>query len=259
MKVLIADDEPLALTRLEQALTCIPEVELVGAARSGRDAHRLIQQLSPEIAILDIQMPDIDGLSVIERLRPHDHIPEIIFLTAFPEFAVRAFNVAAADYVTKPFDFERLRSAIRRAKARLDARTADERFAQLQKLVAASQAPGRDSRYEQEIWIRKPGGLYRLAFDTVDFLEAQGDYVELHGETGSHMVRDTISSLEQRLEPTRFARCHRSVIVNLGRVRGLRRRAGKGLMLSLATGKELAVGPSYVDKMSELMKVKRWR
>lgn len=259
MKVLIADDEPLALKRLEQALACIPEVELVAAARTGGDAHRLIQQLTPDVAVLDIQMPDVDGLSVIERLRPNDHIPEIIFLTAYPEFAVRAFDVAAADYITKPFEFERLRSAVRRAKSRLDARTADERFSQLQTLVAAAQDQTGDRHYEQEIWIRKPTGLYRLAVQTVDFLEAQGDYVELHADTSSHMVRDTITSLEQRLDPARFARCHRSVIVNLERVRSLRRRAGKGLILSLATGKELAVGPSYVDKVSELMKVRRWR
>ena len=194
MNVLIADDEPLALKRLEQALACIPEVEVVGAVRSGTDAQKLIQHLKPDIAILDIQMPGVDGLTLVERLQPADHIPEIIFLTAFSEYAVRAFDIAAADYITKPFEFERLRAAVRRAKVRLEARSADDRFAQLQKLVAASQDVAKGGQFETEIWIRKPTGLHRLALDLVDYVEAQGDYVELHldaeaGAGGARAVR----------------------------------------------------------------------
>lgn len=259
MKVLIADDEPLALKRLEQALACIPEVEMVGAVRSGGDAERLIQQLRPDVAILDIQMPGVDGVTLVERLQPADHIPEIIFLTAFSEYAVRAFDIAAADYITKPFEFERLRAAVRRAKGRLEARSADDRFAQLQKLVAASQDAAKAAHYETEIWVRKATGLHRLALDQVDYVEAQGDYVELHLQAASHTLRDTISSLEQRLDPARFLRCHRSVIVNMERVRGLRRRTGKGFILTLSTGKELVVGPSYVDQVTQSMKIQRSR
>ena len=259
MKVLIADDEPLALARLEQALACIPEVEVVAALHSGGDAERLIQQLKPDIVVLDIQMPGVDGMTLVERMQPADHIPEIIFLTAFSEYAIRAFDIAAADYITKPFEFERLRAAVRRARGRLEARSADDRFAQLQKIVAASQDAARTAHFDTEIWVRKPTGLHRLALDQVDYVEAQGDYVELHLPGASHTLRDTISALEQRLDPARFLRCHRSVIVNKERVRSLRRRAGKGLILTLSTGKELVVGPSYVDQVAQAMNVHRSR
>lgn len=257
MRVLIADDEPLALGRLARALAFIPEVDLVAAVRSGREAERLIGQLAPEVAILDIEMPDLDGLSVVERLQVRPHSPEVVFVTAYPEHALRAFGLAAADYVTKPFKFERLRSAVRRAKTRLNARTADERFNALQKKMDAWAEPGPDERFERDLWIRRPSGLVRLSLDDVDFIEAHGDYVEFHTAGGSHMNRGTISALAERLDPAKFARCHRSVIISLDRVRGLRR-AGRGLTLTLTTGKELSVGPRYVERLSDAMKVRRW-
>ena len=259
MKVLIADDEPLALARLKQALACIPEIEVVAAARSGEEAVQLIRSLSPDLAILDIQMPGLDGLGVVVRLRPTDPVPEVIFVTAFTQHAVRAFELNAADYLTKPFEFERLRAAIRRARGRLDARNSDQRFAQLQTLVASLQQSAEPSVHETEIWVRRADGLYRQPLDEVDHILAQGDYVELHTRGAAYLVRDTISALEQRIDPARFVRCHRSVIVNLAFVRGMRRRAGRKLALTLTDGKEIQVGPSYFEQVWRSMNVKPWR
>lgn len=259
MRVLIADDEPLALARLTQALTCIPEVELVAAARSGEEALQFIRGLKPDVAILDIQMPGLNGLGVVDRLKPSDPIPEVIFVTAFTQHAVKAFEMDAADYLTKPFEFERLRAAIRRAKGRLEARNADQRFAQLQALVASLQAAEDAPAHETEIWVRKSDGLHRQPLADVSHIQAQGDYVELHTATGFHLVRDTISSLEQRIDPARFVRCHRSVIVNRDFVRGVRRRQGRKLVLTLTDGRELQVGPSHVDRVSAAMQVPTWR
>lgn len=259
MRVLIADDEPLALQHLERALLCIPEVEVAATCASGGEAQRLIQQMKPDVAILDIQMPELTGLALADRIRPGDHVPEIIFLTAYSEYAVKAFDLAAADYLLKPLNFDRLRAAVRRAKARVDARGADRRFAELQSLVASLDQAGPRVPHETTMWVRKPGGLHRLELQTIHYLEADGDYVELHAPDEIHMVRDTISAIEQRLDPARFARCHRSTIVNLERVRSLRRRTGKGLVLTLVTGKELRVGPSYVERITDLMKVRKWR
>ncbi|WP_150131381.1 LytR/AlgR family response regulator transcription factor [Caulobacter mirabilis] len=259
MKVLIADDEPLALARLRQALACIPEVELVAAARSGDEALQFVRSLKPDLAILDIQMPGLDGLGVVGRLRPADVVPEIIFVTAFTQHAVRAFELNAADYLTKPFEFERLRAAIRRARGRLEARNSDQRFAQLQALVASLQQTAQPSAYETEVWIRRPDGLHRQPLEDVDHILAQGDYVELHTRGAAHLVRDTISALEQRIDPARFVRCHRSVIVNLTFVRGMRRRAGRKLVLTLVDGREILVGPSYSDQISQAMSIKPWR
>lgn len=259
MRVLIADDEPLALARLRQALSCIPEVELIASARSGEEALRFIRELKPDVAILDIQMPGLDGLGVVTRLRAEDPLPEVIFVTAFTQHAVRAFDLNAADYLTKPFEFERLRAAIRRARSRLDGRNSDQRFAELQTLVASLQQVAEPSPHETEIWIRRADGLYRQPLDEVDLILAQGDYVELHTRGHAYLVRDTISALEQRIDPARFMRCHRSVIVNLTFVRGVRRSAGRKLTLSLAGGKEIAVGPSYIDQISQAVNIKSWR
>ncbi|PQZ84833.1 MULTISPECIES: LytTR family DNA-binding domain-containing protein [unclassified Brevundimonas] len=259
MKVLIADDEPLALARLKQALACIPEVELAAAARSGEDALQLIRSLQPDIAVLDIEMPGLDGLGVVSRLSPSDPVPEIIFVTAFTQHAVDAFALNAADYLTKPFEFERLRAAIRRARTRLDARNSDQRFAELQTLVASLQQTTEPSLHETEVWIRRADGLHRQPLEDVDHILAQGDYVELHTRGATYLVRDTISSLEQRIDPTRFVRCHRSVIVNLAFVRGVRRRTGRKLALTLSNGREITVGPSYADRVSQIMNIKPWR
>ena len=259
MKVLIADDEPLALARLKQALACIPEVDLVASARSGEEALHFIRSLKPDIAILDIHMPGLDGMSVVVRLSSSDRIPEFIFVTALTQHAIKAFELDAADYLTKPFEFERLRVAIRRARKRLDARNSDQRFAQLQALVASLQNATDLPRYETEIWVRRPKGLHRQSLDDVSHILAQGDYVELHTRGDAHLVRDTISSLEQRIDPARFVRCHRSVIVNLAFVRGMRRRDGRKLVLSLEGGKELLVGPSYADRVTRAMNIQPWR
>ena len=259
MKVLIADDEPLALARLKQALACIPEVDLVASARSGEEALHFIRSLKPEIAILDIHMPGLDGMSVVVRLSSSDRIPEFIFVTALTQHAIKAFELDAADYLTKPFEFERLRAAIRRARKRLDARNSDQRFAQLQSLVASLQGATDLPQYETEIWIRRPKGLHRQSLDEVSHILAQGDYVELYTRDDAHLVRDTISSLEQRIDPARFVRCHRSIIVNLAFVRGMRRRDGRKLVLSLESGKELLVGPSYADRVTQVMNIQPWR
>jgi DNA-binding LytR/AlgR family response regulator len=259
VKVLIADDEPLALARLRQALACIPEVELIAEARSGDEALRLIRQFKPDVVVLDIEMPGLDGLAVAARLRPTDPVPEVIFVTAFTHHAVQAFELDAADYLTKPFDFERLRAAIRRAKGRLEARHSDQRFAELQTLVVSLQQASGPSTHETEIWVRRSDGLHRQPLEEVDHILAQGDYIELHAGGVAHLVRDTISALEQRIDPARFVRCHRSVIVNLSFVRGMRRRSGRKLVLTLTDGKEILVGPSHIDRVTLAMKVRPWR
>jgi YesN/AraC family two-component response regulator len=142
MRVVIADDEPVALERLELALSCVPEAALVGVARTGREALSLIRDLKPDVAVLDIQMPAKDGFGVIEGLKPGEFTPEVIFVTAFHEHALRAFEVEAVDYLLKPVAFERFREALRRAKSRLDARASDERFAELQRLLEALRGSG---------------------------------------------------------------------------------------------------------------------
>lgn len=261
MRVIVADDEPLALGKMQASLACIPSVDVVGCARNGVEALAMIRSLRPDLVILDIEMPGRSGLAVIESLRLGEAIPEVIFSTAFAHYAVKAFEVNAVDYLTKPVSFERLRDAVHNAAERLAARTANQRFAELQALITALQAEaGSDGQaYEQELWVRRKEGLERLSVKMIDLIEAQGDYVNLHVGDEMHLVRDTVSSLEHRLNPALFVRSHRSFLVNITRVRGIRRKTGGRMELTLDTGRLVAVGPSYAESTLKAVNAKRWR
>jgi len=262
IRILLADDEPVALDRLELAVAGIPDAELVGKAKNGKEALALIRELKPDIAVLDIQMPVKDGFAAIAELKPGDHLPEIIFVTAYQEHAVRAFEVHAVDYLLKPVSFERFREAVRLAKARLEARAAEVRFAELQQLIASLRAsgnPGSASGYERELWVRTRDGMIRVPAESIDAITAEGDYVLLHVGSRSHLLKDTISSLASRLDPATHLRVHRSTIVNLKQVNGLRRRGPKAMSLTLESGGDYAIGPNYVDTVLKLVHAKRWR
>jgi DNA-binding LytR/AlgR family response regulator len=262
IRILLADDEPIALDRLELAVAGIPDAQLVAKARNGKEALSLIRELKPDIAVLDIQMPVKDGFAAIADLRPGEHLPEIIFVTAYQEHAVRAFEIHAVDYLLKPVSFERFREAVRLAKARLEARAAEVRFAELQQLIASLQDsgnPAHASQYEREFWVRTRDGLIRIATDTIDAVTAEGDYVLLHVGDRTHLLKDTISSLASRLDPAIHLRVHRSTIVNVRRVSGLRRRGPKAMSLTLESGGDFAIGPNYVETVLKVVNAKRWR
>ncbi len=262
MRVLIADDEPVAVERLELALSCIPEAELVGVARNGKEALGLIRELQPDVAILDVQMPGQTGFGVLSGLRASDRVPEVIFVTAFESHAVKAFEVHAVDYLLKPVPFERFRDALRRAKDRLHARAADSRFAELQDIIAAlsAQASGNGRKdYDRDLWVREREGMTRIPIESIDLFEAAGDYVIAHSGETTHLLSDSISALQERLDPALHLRVHRSAIVHLHRVRGLRRRGRRGLSLTLQSGRQVAVGPSYAEVVLEAVNARRWR
>lgn len=261
MRILIADDEPIAVERLELALSCIPEAELAGIARNGREALMLIKELQPDVAILDIEMPGQNGFGVLSALKERDKVPEVIFVTAYDNHAVKAFEVKAVDYLLKPVSFDRLRSSLRLASERLKARTADARFAELQEVIAAlsTSRPQGALRFERDIWVRDRDGVTRVPVDTIDLLEAAGDYVIAHVGDTTHLLSDSISGLEKRLDPSLLMRVHRSAIANLKGVRGLRRRGARSMALMLQSGKLIAVGPSYLDRVLEAVHARRWR
>jgi len=261
MRLLLADDEPVALQRLELALAGVPEATLAGTARNGRESLTLIRELSPDVAVLDVQMPIEDGFAVIEGLGSDEYVPEIIFVTAFHEHAIRAFEVQAVDYLLKPVAFERFHEALRRAQARLDARAGRERYAELQRLLEALRA-GRSHDvdvHDQDVWVQEHGGLTRIATTALDRIEAEGDYVRIHVGDTSHLLKETIASLQARLDTSAFARVHRSSIVNLTRVRSVRRRSPRGVVLILNGGAAVAVGPSFAEDVMERLHAHRWR
>ena len=236
--------------------------ELVAKANNGKEALALIRELKPDIAVLDIQMPVKDGFATIADLKPGEHLPEIIFVTAYQEHAVRAFEVHAVDYLLKPVSFERFREAVRLARARLEARAAEVRFAELQQLIAslrASGTPDNAAQLRARVLGAHPRRHVRIAAENIEAITAEGDYVLLHVAGKSHLLKDTISSLASRLDPAVHLRVHRSTIVNLRQVASLHRRGPKGMSLTLDSGSDYAIGPNYVETVLKVVNARRWR
>jgi two-component system LytT family response regulator len=235
VRILLVDDEPAALERLEALLAQIPDIEVVGSANNGRAALEAMQALSPDLVLLDIQMPERSGLSVAGALDPEER-PEIVFVTAFEMYAPDAFEVEAADYLLKPVRFDRLRQAVERARRRRDLKNA---AAQASEALPASTEPA-------AFWVPVRQGQVRVAASEIDWIEAARDYVLLHTSTRSYMHRATMASLEETLDPQMLTRVHRSAFVNLARVQEVQR-LGKGLIsLVVRDGVSVPVGPTYV-------------
>lgn len=234
MRVLLVDDEPAALERLQALFEQILDAEVVGLARNGREALEAVEAKRPDLVMLDIQMPERSGLSVAAMLPAEDR-PEIVFVTAFEMYAADAFDVEAADYLLKPVRFDRLRQAVERARRRRGLKNAAAT------LETLSPAPDTVS-----FWVQARGGHVRVSAADIDWIEAAKDYVLLHTPTRSHIHRATMTALEDLLDPELLTRVHRSAFVNLARVQEVQR-LGKGLIsLVLRDGVAVAVGPTYV-------------
>jgi DNA-binding LytR/AlgR family response regulator len=235
LRVLLVDDEPLALKRLAALFGDLDGVEIVGTARDGREAAEKIAALAPDLAVLDIQMPQMSGLRVAADL-PADRRTEIVFVTAFEQYAPDAFEVEAADYLLKPVRFDRLRQAVERARRRRALRDAAER---------AGPAPAPDSPYADAIWVQTRNGKIRVPIDTIEWIEAAKDYVMLHTDTRSHIHRISMGALEAILDPAQLMRVHRSTFVRPSLVTAIQR-LGRGLIaLETKDGAIVQVGPNY--------------
>ena len=235
MRILIVDDEPLARRGLRVRLKEMTGVEIVGEAKSGREAVAEIEDAKPDLVLLDVQMPELDGFGVIDAIGP-DRMPLTIFVTAYDTHAIRAFDANAIDYLLKPIDDERFRVAIERARKRLS----ESRTARAKRLEGAIGSVG-----DRRIVLRD--GSRVLLFDQadIDWVGADGDYVRVHAKGRSYLVRHTMSAMEARLDAERFARVHRSAIVNLARVAEVRDRGERDHQVVLKDGTKLKLGRSY--------------
>jgi two-component system, LytTR family, response regulator len=242
MRILLVDDEPPALERLEALFRNMADVEVVGTASNGVEANAAIAALSPDLVMLDIQMPEMSGLALAGSL-PLDERPEIVFVTAFEHFAPDAFEVEAADYLLKPVRFDRLRQAVERARRR-----------QAWRLAAKDRPVVRNGDYDDAIWVPMRDSQVRVPVETIDWIEANGDYAMLHTQLRSYLYRTTMSALEKRLDPAELVRVHRSAFVRLSRVAEIRREDKWLLTLVLSDGAEVAVGPNYARAVSEALK-----
>ncbi|HYO77175.1 MAG TPA: response regulator, partial [Thermoanaerobaculia bacterium] len=212
VRTIIVDDMPLARGRLRRHLADDPEIELVGEARNGKEAIELIERLAPDLLFLDVQMPEVGGFEVLESVGP-DAVPAVVFVTAYDEFALRAFEVHALDYLLKPFDAERLGAAVARAKKQLAASQLPN--AQLSTLLDELRGAG---RFVTRFAVRSRARLLVVAAGEIESVEGAGNYVRLHTGDAAHLLRDRLSAVETKLDPALFVRVHRSTIVNVSRI-----------------------------------------
>lgn len=243
MRVLLVDDEVLALDRLKALFANVDGAEVVGQAMTGEEALEAIVTLKPDLVILDIQMPGRNGLRTAADIDV-DPRPEIVFVTAHEHYAPDAFDVDAADYVLKPIRFDRLRQAVERARRRRVLREQAERVDVLEEQVQTLRSSAAESRDDAAFWIPERHGQRRVPLETINWIEAARDYVLLHTEMRSHMLRTTMSALEEKLAGSGLIRVHRSAFVRPERVMEVRR-ANRSIALVLEDGAEVQVGPSY--------------
>ena len=245
MRVLIVDDEPLARRRLVQLLAECADVDIVGEADSGREALKLVELLRPDVLLLDIEMPAVDGFAVLKAL-PQQIAPAIVFVTAFQDHAVKAFELRATDFVVKPVSGARLASALDQARSDLAGRRAGERLVFLQarlaelesRVLAASDAG---------LWVQMGSEKRRLALADIRWIQAERDYVRVYMDGRTHLVNAMLGDMEKALDGQAFLRVHRSAIVRKDKVRAVLRGRFSAPVLELDDGQQLPVGRKYRD------------
>ncbi|GAA4821905.1 LytTR family DNA-binding domain-containing protein [Sphingosinicella ginsenosidimutans] len=250
MRVLLVDDEPLALDRLRTFFGDIDDVDVIGEARDGNEALDRIRELTPDLVIMDVQMPGRNGLRAAASIDIEPR-PELVFVTAHEHYAPDAFEVDAADYLLKPVRFDRLRQAIDRARRRQSMRS-NAALAQKLSAEVAALKTGEGAGLDDGFWVPERNGQRRVPIEAIDWIEAARDYVLLHTQLRSHLLRITMTSLEERLRGSPLLRVHRSAFVRPDRVTEVRK-GHRSMSLVLADGAEVQVGPSYVAAVKEAL------
>jgi two-component system LytT family response regulator len=240
LRAVIVDDEELARAYVRELLIPHPEIEIAAECSNGFEAVKSAAEFSPDLLCLDVQMPKLDGFEVLELIEPG---PAVIFVTAYDQYAMRAFDAHAVDYLLKPFSAERFEIALERAKARLGER-------RLPLEVAAARSP---AERPQRIVVKEGTRVHVIPLDKLDYVEAQDDYVALHSAGKSHLKQQPIASLEAALDPTRFVRIHRSAIVNLERVARIEPYGKDSRIAILTDGTRLPVSRSGYARLLEAM------
>jgi two-component system LytT family response regulator len=246
--VVVADDEPLARRKLRRLLDGDATIRIVAECGNGDDALRAIREHAPDLVFLDVRMPALDGFGVVAAL-PRDALPAIVFTTAYDEYAVRAFEVRALDYLVKPFNRARLREAVSRVRAMAAERRAhpiDDRLASLLDELRAERAR------PERLAVKHDGRTSFVAVRDIDWVEAADNYVRLHVGTSAHLLRETMAALEAKLDPARFIRIHRGTIVNVDRIQELQPWFRGDSVVILKNGRRLRMSRSYRDRLDDL-------
>jgi two-component system LytT family response regulator len=263
IRTILVDDEPLAIQGLQLRLQAHEDVEIIDTCTNGREAIRSIKTHKPDLVFLDIQMPGFDGFSVVQGLMEVEP-PLFVFVTAYSDHALRGFEAGAVDYLMKPVETERLADTLERVRQRLSEKRAHEEVAQLKEVIAehapeAAEAmpEGADahasSRYEKLINIKDRGQIFRVDVDSIERIDAAGDYMCIYTGDNTLILRETMKDLEKRLDPRRFQRIHRSTIVNLDLVKQVKPHTNGECFLVLGSGAQVKVSRSYRDVVARFV------
>lgn len=251
IRVLVVDDEPLARERLRKLLENEPEIELIGECADGISALNAIRDQAPELVFLDVQMPELDGFEVLGQLGS-DKLPAVVFTTAHDQFALKAFEIHAVDYLLKPFGKERFQTALQRAIAQVRRHHAGDLSQRLSALLATVQSEPK-SKFASRIAVKSSGRVVFVKVDDIDWVEAADNYVSLHSGNEEHLHRETMAALEAQLPPAKFMRISRSTIVNVDRIKELQPLFHGEYAVILRNGTKLTLSRSYRDRLDQLM------
>jgi two-component system LytT family response regulator len=250
IRALIVDDEPLARERIRTLLESESDIEVVAECGDGLDAIALVERERPDLIFLDVQMPELDGFRVLEALTDAPSPPAVIFVTAYDKYALRAFEVHALDYLLKPFDRERFSRAVERARGAV---RREKKGAMDERLLALLADIKTEPKHLERLVIKSSGRVFFLKTEEIDWIEAASNYVRLYAGRESHLMRETMSALESKLDPKKFLRANRSAIVNIEKIKELHPLFRGEYEIVLHTGARLTMGRAYREKLQELL------
>jgi two-component system LytT family response regulator len=245
IRTLLVDDEPMARAQVRTLLGEESDIEVVGECASGPEAVSAIKSMSPDLVFLDVQMPEMDGFELARALGS-DQMPAVVFVTAFDEYALRAFEIHALDYLLKPFSAARFKSAVAHAREHLEQRRATTISRELLALLPAVRP---STKYPERLIVKSSGRIYFVRTIDIDWCEAAGNYVRIHVGPQTHLIRDTMGHVESDLDPARFVRIHRSSIVNVDRIQELQPSFNGEYVVLLHGGTRLTLSRSYREEL----------
>ena len=247
LRLLIVDDEPLIRLGIRNGLRALDDIEVIGECDTGAQAIEAIRSLKPQLVLLDVQMPDGTGLDVVRQIGA-EKMAMVIFVTAYDEYAVKAFELNAVDYLLKPFDEERLHQSISRARERLSAQNQSLLSQRLQNLLEA-----RTPAWPERLVVKEGERYDFVPTDAIDWIESANNYVQLHCGPKSHLMGETMTGLERKLDPRKFLRVHRGRIVNVSRITAVHPMMHGSYTLEMRNGVRLTTGKQYKHAVQALM------
>lgn len=257
IKVLIVDDEPLARRGIRQSLESVSDVEIVGECKNGREAVVAVEKQKPDLVFLDVQMPLLDGFGVIEEISAENLSPAIVFVTAFDEHAIRAFEINALDYLLKPVDPERFKKTMERVRNQIKNKQSgqlEEKLLALLRDVESLKEKDVSREYLRRIVVKENGRVFFLDAGEIDWISAEGNYVGLHAKNKTHLVRETMDGIELKLNPREFLRVRRSTIVRIEQIRELQPLFKGEFVIVLKDGAKLSSSRRYRHNLDALLK-----